>query len=120
MDKNINQLLVLKCRKCLALSVPPKYNCPHCAGTDFEDVGLHGKGRLLTYTTIRVPPAGFEDQVPYDIGIIELSEGINLTARLEVNDREELKIGRGVTFLRKEGGTYWFCVLKSADRKCNR
>ncbi len=108
MDADMSQLTVLRCRGCRTLSVPPKYNCPHCAGTDFEDVVLHGKGTLLTYTTIRVPPAGFENQVPYDIGVIELAEGLNLTVRLEVKDGEELKIGRDVIFLRKEGGTYWF------------
>lgn len=108
MEKNSSQLIVLKCQQCHGLFVPPKYSCPQCAGTEFKEVSVSGKGRIMTYTTIRVPPLGFENQVPYDIAIIELPEGIDLTVRLEVKGKEVPKIGGEAFFLRKEGGTYWF------------
>jgi len=108
MEKNSNRLEVLKCQRCNRLFVPPRYGCPQCAETQFDEVTLSGKGRIMTYTTIRVPPSGFENQVPYDIAIIELPEGINFTARLAPKNREEPKIGEEVNFLRKEGGMYWF------------
>jgi len=108
MGKNVCQLMVLKCQRCQGLFVPPKYNCPQCTGTDFDSVGVSGKGKVRTYTTIRVPPLGFESQVPYEIGVIELLEGINLTARLIVKGGEEPTIGGKVKFLRSEGGTHWF------------
>ena len=108
MGKNMNQLIVLKCQQCHGLFVPPKYSCPQCAGARFNEVALSGKGEIMTYTTIRVPPAGFENQVPYNIVVIELPEGINLTARLEVKGKEGPKVGDETFFLRKEAGTYWF------------
>ncbi len=108
MGKDAGQLMVLKCQRCQGLFIPPKYNCPQCTGADFASVAVTGKGKLRTYTTIRVPPLGFENQVPYEIGVIELLEGINLTARLVVKDGEEPAIGGEVKFLRSEGGTHWF------------
>ncbi|OGP96103.1 MAG: hypothetical protein A2157_19165 [Deltaproteobacteria bacterium RBG_16_47_11] len=108
MEGNSDRLKVLKCQKCHGLFIPPKYVCPQCAGSQLEEVSLSGKGKIMTYTTVRVAPSGFENQVPYDIAIIELSERINLTARLIVRDEEGPKIGGEVIFLRKEAGTYWF------------
>ena len=108
MGKDVDQLMVLKCQRCQGLFIPPKYNCPQCTGENFDRVAVTGKGKLRTYTTIRVPPLGFQNQVPYKIGVIELLEGINLTARLIVKDGEEPTIGGEVKFLRSEGGTHWF------------
>jgi uncharacterized OB-fold protein len=108
MEKNSDKLIVLRCQKCKGLFVPPKYTCPNCAVNKFEEVELSGKGKIMTYTTIRVPPLGFENQVPYDLAVIRLPEGIDLTARLVVKENEEPNIGREVFFLRNEAGVYWF------------
>ena len=108
MEKDKNQLKVLKCRQCQGLFVAPKYNCPQCSGTSFESVGVTGEGTLRTYTTIRVPPLGFEKQAPYTIGVVELQEGTNITARLVVQDGVEPTIGKKVKFLRSEKGMHWF------------
>lgn len=68
-----------------------------------------GEGEILTYTTIRVPPAGFEDQAPYDICVIRLSEGINVTARIVAQEGGKgPEIGDRVSFLRNEEGANWF------------
>lgn len=108
MEKNSSRLMALRCQKCYGLFVPPRYSCPKCSGRELQEVPLSGKGRIMTYTTIRVPPLGFENQVPYKIAIVELSEGINLTVRLEAKGEEDPKIGADAVFLRKESGTHWF------------
>ena len=108
MEKNSNILTVLKCQDCNGLFFPPKYGCPNCSSKRLKEVELSGKGKLMTYTTIRVPPLGFEDQVPYHVAVIELPEGINLPARLVLKEDEEPEIEGEVYFHKKEEGACLF------------
>ena len=64
-----------KCKQCGYISFPKRIVCPECGTTEFENIILSGKGKLVTYTIIRVAPEGFGDQAPYAIGIVELDEG---------------------------------------------
>ena len=105
-----SRLMAVKCKVCGTLYFPPKYLCPVGGANQFESVQLSGKGEILTHTTIRMPPTGFEDQAPYDIAVIRLSEGINLTARMIVQDVGQLKIGDKISFVKKEAGANWFKV----------
>lgn len=41
-----------------------------------------GEGKLYSYTVTHVPTAGFEDRVPYVIGLIELDEGVRIVGNL--------------------------------------
>jgi uncharacterized OB-fold protein len=61
-------------------------------------VTLSGRGSLLSFTTIRIPPVRFKGQEPYDIGVIDLDEGLRITARLKVPLNREAAIGDQVVF----------------------
>lgn len=108
MENDSNQLMAIKCRGCDQLFMPPKYICPECGGLEQEEVRLSGKGVISTYTTIRVPPSGFEDQAPYDLVVVDLAEKLSVTARLVAEEGKEPEIGAPVSFVKKEGGAYWF------------
>jgi uncharacterized OB-fold protein len=108
MDRISNKLIGAKCKKCGKLYIPPIYVCLKCNQTEFGEVELSGRGSVRTYTTIRVPPLGFEEQVPYNIAIIGLEEGINVTARIVDKNDKELSIGTAVVFTKKEDGVHWF------------
>ena len=47
----------------------------------------------MTYTIIRVPPGPFADQAPYAVGIVELDDGVRLTAQVVDCDFSGLAIG---------------------------
>jgi uncharacterized OB-fold protein len=53
---------------------------------------------LLSFTTIRFPPVRFKGQEPYDIAVIDLEEGLRVTARLKVPARRVATIGDPVVF----------------------
>ena len=108
MQKNKGELILLKCKRCKNLIMPPRSNCPKCSGTEFESELASGIGNIRTYTTIQLSPLGFESQVPYKIALVELKEGINITVRLAANLGKEPAIGEKVKFLKKEDGAYWF------------
>jgi uncharacterized OB-fold protein len=85
-----------KCKKCGYVSFPPRLICPKCQNRKFEETRLAEKGKVLTFTVIRVPPQQFVDQAPYAVGIVELDDGVKLTGQIVDCDFEDLKIGNRV------------------------
>ena len=57
--------------------------CRFCGAEGGEVVNLSGRGRLLSWTVIRVAPARYASEAPYAVGLLELAEGPRITARLE-------------------------------------
>lgn len=90
------RLEAVKCKKCGAILFPPRLICPECKSRDFEKTKLAEKGKLLTFTIIRVPPHQFVDQAPYAVGIIELEDGVKLTGQIVDCDFKDLEIGQRV------------------------
>ncbi|MCJ7739788.1 OB-fold domain-containing protein [Candidatus Microgenomates bacterium] len=60
------------------------------------------KGKIVSFTKIFVPPAGFEAQAPYIVALVKLANGQNFTAQLVDWEDKHLQIGQKVkTVLRK-------------------
>jgi uncharacterized OB-fold protein len=97
-----------QCDTCKSLSAPPHVSCGRCGAATLRSVTLSGRGLLLSFTTIRIPPARFRGQEPYDIAVIDLEEGLRVTARLKVPIGREAAIGDSVAFegLVEEGPLY--------------
>lgn len=55
-----------------------------------------GKGELYSYTVTHVPTPGFEDRVPYVIGLIELDEGVRIIANMLNVTPDDVEIGMRV------------------------
>lgn len=82
-----------KCKQCGYIAFPPRVVCPRCHSRQFETITLADKGKIMTYTIIRVPPHPFADQAPYAVGIIELDDGVRVTGQIVDCPFEDLKIG---------------------------
>lgn len=52
-------------------------------------------GKILTFTFIRVPPAGFEAQAPYPVVLVQLKDQ-SLIGQLVDFDETQLKVGQRV------------------------
>ena len=85
-----------RCTNCGTICFPPRTVCPNCGNRTFAPTKLAESGELLTYTIIRVPPAPFEDQSPYALGIAKLDDGVKLMAQVVDCDFAALKIGARV------------------------
>jgi uncharacterized OB-fold protein len=90
------RLEAAKCKKCGAISFPPRLICPACKGREFGPIILADKGKVITYTIIRVAPQPFVDQSPYAVGIVELDDGVRLTGQIVDCNFEDLKTGARV------------------------
>lgn len=81
-----------KCTECGKICFPPRLVCPECGCRTFENTVLADEGKLRTFTVIRVAPTGFEDEVPYAVGIVELKDGVSTMMQITDCEPEELKI----------------------------
>ena len=75
------------CTGCGVLDPGGRASCPFCGGA-FVPRAVSGRGTLVSWTLVRRPPAGFDADGPYAVALIELEEGVRITARLAVHDPE--------------------------------
>ncbi|HWQ70283.1 MAG TPA: OB-fold domain-containing protein [Patescibacteria group bacterium] len=86
------------CGGCKGLFARSQGRCRRCGAPTVLPISLSGRGTLTSFTTIRVPPTVFLGQDPYDIAVIDLDEGLRITARLTVPEGREAAIGDPAIF----------------------
>jgi len=68
----------LRIQRCLDCGKPyfyPRPVCPACGSGRVEWFTASGQATLYSYVINHRPAAGFEDDVPYAIAVVELAEG---------------------------------------------
>ncbi len=68
------KVLARKCTKCGFLHLVTVYFCQNCGNKGFDDFTIEGKGSIVTYTIITVPPTGWEKYTPYAWVVMKLDE----------------------------------------------
>ena len=90
------ELLGLRCNDCGEIMATPKRLCLGGHKGNLSLFKFSGRGKIRSYTIIRVPPPKFDREAPYAIADIELDEGSGLTARLVDTNLDKLAIGQPV------------------------
>ena len=76
-------LLGSKCRVCETVSFPKKRRCIKCFSDQIDDVPLSDKGKVTTWTVIRMSPVGFKGTAPYTLAEVHVPEGPNILTQLD-------------------------------------
>ena len=88
------RLMASRCKKCGETSFPPRADCGACMAGEFEYQEIGGKATLHTFTRIDAAPTGFDDEVPYTVGVVDLEEGGRLLAWIgDTISEDEIRIG---------------------------
>ncbi len=98
---NEEKLMGTRCPACEKSFLPPRALCPYCYSDELEWVAFSGKATLAAFTSIAIAPtamieAGYGRDKPYLAGIVELEEGVKISAQilgLDANQPETVKIG---------------------------
>ncbi len=98
------KLMASRCTDCGALYLPPRAICPACHASAMTWAETSGRGRLAAFTVIYVAPnamirQGFGRENPYVSGIVELEEGVKISARIVGVDAahpETIRVGAPV------------------------
>jgi uncharacterized protein len=94
-------LLLRRCRDCGTfmsptggIGTPPRPRCVDCFSADLEWAPAAGRGALYSFALMhQVYDPAFADEVPYNIAVVELDEGVRMTTNVVGCANEELSIG---------------------------
>lgn len=88
------RLMASRCTKCGEVTFPPRADCLACLAGEFEYKEVSGKATLHTFTRIDAAPTGFDDEVPYIVGVADLEEGGRALAWIgETIPEKDIRIG---------------------------
>lgn len=90
------RLQASRCGNCQATHFPPRSRCHLCGSDQLAEIRLSGRGRVLSFTRVYQPSRGFRDAAGAVTALIELKEGIRLTAQLTDVDPDGVAPGQEV------------------------
>ena len=96
------------CLDCETWRHIPRFMCAHCGSENWGWRQSNGRGELYTWTVCHMPMSPeFETVCPYAVLVVEMEEGVRMTAGLKGMDYKDLAIGLPMDVVfepLKEGG----------------
>jgi uncharacterized OB-fold protein len=80
-----------RCTSCGAFQFPPRTVCRICRQRSLEPHALSGRGTVYSHAEVAQGPRGFSS--PYLVALVELEEGLLVTAQLTDLEPEDCVIG---------------------------
>jgi uncharacterized OB-fold protein len=80
-----------RCTGCGALQFPAREACGACRGRGLETFRFSGRGTVFSFAEVSQAPQGFSG--PYLVALVELEEGIRVTAQLTDVEPDDVEIG---------------------------
>ncbi len=87
------------CGICDGHHYPPRSICPTCRRESIGHISLRnlsGRGKVLEWTRVHKPAAGYEMQTPYIVALIETDEGPRIVGQVVDNGGADLSDGARV------------------------
>lgn len=85
------------CKTCGTCFFPARMVCPNCRRKGkLEPMKMPKTGKIISFTEVSSGPAGFENEAPYFIAIIELENCAKLLSQIVDSKKEKIKIGAKV------------------------
>lgn len=98
-----------RCTSCHNVVIPPRGNCPYCGpSSTTEMIEINPNGIILTYTSLEMPPEGFEP--PVLLAMVELDEGANVLCLGKKEMQAKTVIGARVQIDRDSEGRFIYTV----------
>ena len=91
-----HELLLPKCRSCGRHHFYPRDFCPWCFSADVGWTKASGRGVIYSFTVCHRPAPSFEKDVPYNLALIELDEGVRMMSSVVDCPLDEIRIGMAV------------------------
>ena len=100
-----------RCAACGAVQFPSRVACGACRSTDLASYRFSGRGTVYSYAEVGQAPRGFSG--PYVVALVDLEEGVRVTAQLTDVDPDEVEIGLPVEMVTRriqEKGPHGYLV----------
>jgi hypothetical protein len=63
-----------RCKKCGQRYFPPRADCFNDLTSDMDWFEVKDSGKLLTFSTLKFAPAGFDKEIPYTIAVLDFGD----------------------------------------------
>ena len=92
-----HQMHIQKCQTCDKWFFPPSTHCPNCLTEEVAWEPVTGTGTVWASVTMhRSYRPAYENEIPYNLSIIELDEGAKVWANVVECQPEDVHIGMNV------------------------
>lgn len=88
-------LRLQRCTRCRRHQFYPRLVCSHCWARELEWVDASGRGRIATFTVVRLPVSSAHE-APYVVALVDLEEGPRMMSKITGCDPEAVRIGKAV------------------------
>jgi uncharacterized OB-fold protein len=109
-------LMIRRCRACGAAmwaashsgSLPVSPRCLTCFSTELDWEAASGSASLYSFVIVHQPYPGFQDDVPYNVALVDLDEGPRILSQVVDCANDDLAIGMPleVTFERRSDDVF--------------
>lgn len=82
-----------QCKECGAEFFPPVYKCKDCGSIRLADKEMPRQGKIITYTQLHEPLPGFEGQIPVNLAVIQLTNGVRVLGQIVDTPDEKVQTG---------------------------
>lgn len=83
-------LKIFRCIHCQTLTQLQPVVCAHCLQRTFQAEGVAATGVLASWTTVRKPPLRFKAEGAYQVAVVDLDNGMRISARLLSTPNDQL------------------------------
>jgi len=91
------QVMATKCKDCGAQYFPPRADCSKCLGNSMEWAPVSGQGELISFSKLQYGPVGFENDLPYTIGVAQFKD-VKVFGRIAKElPEDQISVGMKVT-----------------------
>ncbi|MCF8025250.1 MAG: zinc ribbon domain-containing protein [Desulfobacteraceae bacterium] len=91
------KVMATQCGLCGTVFFPPRADCFRCMDSEMKWREVAGKGKLMCFSQLQFAPVGFENDLPYCIGVLDYAE-FKVFGRIDSSIAlEELSIGMEMT-----------------------
>ena len=74
--------------------------CPYTGADDIQAVELPEYGTLWLWTSVSARPPGYDGNLPFGFGVVELTDGLRVITRLTETDPHALEFGQPMHLVR--------------------
>ena len=99
------ELVIQRCDTCRAFLAPGSRACTECLDEALSWTAASGRATLHTFAVMhqRYHP-GFADDIPYNIAVVELEEGLRLNTNVVGLQNDELRVGMPLEVVFEDAG----------------
>ena len=89
-----HEMALQQCLSCKQFRYPPRSLCPRCHSPEVQWTPISGRGQVyVALVMCRSHGPAWEHDVPYNISLIDLEEGVRMWSNVIGCSAEEVKIG---------------------------